>query len=77
MQLLKTQMDRVRGNYQLKEQKLAQALAQACGVDRHHPKYEDVIKWKTKHTDKHAGNFVQYMYNVSWLLVLLARLGLR
>ncbi len=50
------QYDNARGNYQLKESKLADVLCRACGVDTRSSTGKTVIEWRSS-ASKNAGNF--------------------
>lgn len=51
------QFDNSRGNYNLKESKLANELCRACNVDVHSERGRRVVEWRNR-ASKNAGNFV-------------------
>ena len=60
------QLDRQRGNFQLKETALAAALVRASGLDKSHADANNALNWR-QHTAKTAGNFAKTMEEV-WRL---------
>ena len=61
--LFATQLDRQRGNFQLKETALAAALVRASGLDKSHADANNALNWR-QHTAKTAGNFAKTMEEV-------------
>ena len=64
--LCAAQLDRQRGNFQLKETALAAALVRASGLDKSHADANNALNWR-QHTAKTAGNFAKTMEEV-WRL---------
>jgi hypothetical protein len=60
------QRDRKRGNYDMKEAKMASALLKACYVDKNTPAGRSVIKWNDPSTKNH-GQFSKVMQEVGFI----------